>query len=125
MQNMKQHITIVGALHIGLSVLGLLLAFFLFAVIAGGGALSGDSEAITITLIVGSVIGGLLAVLSVPGIVAGWGLLKYQGWARILMMVVAAFDLFNVPIGTALGVYTFWVLIQEETTRLFSPQAAQ
>ena len=62
----------------------------------------------------------MVVVLSLPGIIAGIGLLKLQPWARILAIVISALDLLNVPIGTALGVYGLWVLLQAETERLFA-----
>jgi hypothetical protein len=61
--------------------------------------------------------------LSIPGVIGGIGLLKRKPWARILVLILAVFDLLNVPIGTAVGVYTIWVLIQEETEQLFSAEA--
>ena len=62
----------------------------------------------------------MVVVLSLPGIIAGIGLLKLQPWARILAIVISALNLLNVPIGTALGVYGLWVLLQAETERLFA-----
>ena len=120
MQNMRQHVTIVGALHIGLGALGLLAAFIVFAATAGGGLISGDSEAIRITLLVGSLVGGLLALLSAPSLVAGIGVLRHQNWARIMTLILSAFNLFCVPIGTAIAIYTFWALMQDEAVAMFS-----
>jgi len=108
---MKQHVTVVGALHIGFGALGLLIALIVFLAIVGGGLLSGDEDAIAITSVVGTIITFFFALLSIPGIIGGIGLLKYQPWARVLVMILAVFNLVNVPIGTAVGVYTIWVLI--------------
>lgn len=36
-------------------------------------------------------------------------------------LVVAVFELLNVPFGTLLAIYTFWVLLNERTKPLFSP----
>jgi hypothetical protein len=119
-QTMEQHVTVVGALHIGLAALTLLAAAIVFTAVVGGGLISGDPEAIRITAIVGAAISSFLAVLSVPGIVGGIGLLKRRSWARILVLIVAVLDLFFIPIGTLLGVYTIWVLMQDETAQLFS-----
>ena len=116
---MKQHVTIVAALRIGLSLLWLLLAAFVFVAVVGGGLLSGDSEAIRITSIVGTVIAVVFGCLAVPGVIAGIGLLKYQNWARILNMILSIFDLLAVPIGTLVGAYSIWVLAQKETEVLF------
>lgn len=108
----------VGALHIGLAALALLAAAIVFVAVVGGGLISGDPEAIRITAIVGTSVSGFLALLSVPGIVGGIGLLKCWSWARILVLILAVLDLFNIPIGTLLGVCTIWVLMQDETAQL-------
>lgn len=123
MHNMKQHVTIVGALHIGLGALGLLATLIVFAAVAGGGFISGDAEAIRITLLVASLVGGILAVLSIPFLVAGIGVLRYQNWARIMTLILSAFNLFFIPIGTAIAIYTFWALMQDETVAMFTRPA--
>ena len=53
------------------------------------------------------------------GIIAGIGLLKFQQWARILALVLAVLHVLSFPIGTALAIYAFWVLLKPETTPLF------
>ena len=40
----------------------------------------------------------------------GFGLLNRKPWGRVLAMVVAILQLIKIPVGTALGVYTLWVL---------------
>jgi hypothetical protein len=35
-------------------------------------------------------------------------------------MILAVIDLLNIPIGTAVGVYSLWVLLQPETEKLFA-----
>jgi hypothetical protein len=54
-----------------------------------------------------------LVVLGIPGMVAGYGLLRRKAWGRILAMVVGFLGLVNVPLGTAIGIYTFWLLLQD------------
>ena len=56
-------------------------------------------------------LGGLLLAGAVIGIVAGWGLLERQPWARTLAIVLGCFSLLDMPFGTALGIYTRWVLL--------------
>jgi hypothetical protein len=63
-------------------------------------------------------------LLSIPSIFAGVGLLSYKPWARILTLVVSGFDLINIPFGTALGFYGFWVLLSREGTALFEQPSA-
>jgi uncharacterized membrane protein (DUF2068 family) len=54
---------------------------------------------------------GLLIAKGLIAAVAGWGLLERQGWARILAIVLAFLSLLHFPFGTALGIYTLWVLL--------------
>lgn len=62
-----------------------------------------------------SFIGWLLLVKAAAGLIAGWGLLQRQEWARTVALVVGFVALLNVPIGTALGVYTLWVLLPAQS----------
>ena len=50
---------------------------------------------------------GLLAALS---LVTGYGLLTRRSWGRTLALVSGILGLLHPPLGTALGVYTLWVL---------------
>ena len=117
---MEKHVTVVGVIHIGFSVLGLLAALIIFVSTVGSGIISGDEEALAILTTVGVSVALVLILLSVPGIVGGIGLLRYRPWARYLILILAVLDLFNIPIGTAAGVYTIWVLVQDETAQLFT-----
>lgn len=65
-----------------------------------------------------SVVAILLLAKAALGFLAGWGLLQRERWARILALVLAFVSLFtNIPFGTALGVYTMWVLLPSESER--------
>ena len=120
---MKQHVTVVGALHIGLGVLKLFAAVVAFFAIVGGGVLSGDAEAMLVTGIVGPAVGLFLFLLAVPSIAGGVGLLKGKSWARILVLILGIFNLIDFPIGTLIGLYTLWVLLNQETALLFDGEA--
>jgi Ca2+/Na+ antiporter len=99
--------------------MGIIAAIIVFAAVVGGGLISGDQTAIAITSLVGSIIATLILVLSLPGLVAGIGLLRLRPWSRLLTLVLAVFDLMAIPIGTAFGLYAIWVLVQEDTVTLF------
>jgi hypothetical protein len=45
--------------------------------------------------------------------------LYFKSWARIVGIVLSAVSLINIPIGTAVGAYGLWVLLNKETERLF------
>ncbi len=58
-----------------------------------------------------TMLGVFILAKSSVGFLAGWGLLNREPWARILALVLGFVALLNVPFGTALGVYTLWVLL--------------
>jgi threonine/homoserine efflux transporter RhtA len=43
--------------------------------------------------------------------------------SRLVGLALAVPNLFFLPVGTALAVYTFWVLLSNETRKLFEPAA--
>jgi hypothetical protein len=53
------------------------------------------------------------------GFLAGWGLLQRKSWARILALVLGTLSLLDVPLGTALGIYTLWVLLPARSEEEF------
>jgi len=69
-----------------------------------------------------SAVAGLLFLKAVAGFAAAWGLLERQPWARVLTLVLGFVSLIHIPFGTALGIYTIWVLLpgqaDEEYRRL-------
>jgi hypothetical protein len=74
---------------------------------------------IHIIAIVGGIITLFTLLLSLPALLLGYGLLNLRPWARILGLVMSGLSLFHVPIGTALALYSFWVLLKPETEALF------
>jgi len=60
-------------------------------------------------------IGVLILAKAAAGFIAGWGLLQHESWGRLLSLIIAFISLFNVPLGTALGIYTFWVLLPTQS----------
>ncbi len=121
---MEKHIQIVGILHIVGGALGILIGLVCFVAIAGGGILSSDYEAMSIALIVAIAIAGFFLVLSLPAIIGGIFLMKKANWARILILIISVLNLVNFPLGTAMGIYSLWVLLNADTIPLFSGQAA-
>jgi hypothetical protein len=116
---MQKHVTLLGALFIAYHVLGLLAGIIIMVLLSSIGVLTHEPQAMAILSAVGVGIGTFFIVVSVPGLIAGIGLLRSQGWSRILALIVGAFDLLDIPLGTALGVYTFWVLLQDDTMEVF------
>ncbi|HWS56686.1 MAG TPA: hypothetical protein VN228_21300 [Pyrinomonadaceae bacterium] len=56
----------------------------------------------------------LYLMLSLPGLVAGYAMLKRKSWARIAGIVAAVVAGMSFPFGTALCVYTFWFCFSKQ-----------
>ena len=124
---MELHVKVLAAFHLVFGVLGLmgsLVVALLFGGVAGiiNMATIDDPNAFLAVPVVG-LVGGILVVLiftlSIPGIIAGIGLLRHRPWARILAIVLSVLNLIVVPIGTLLGMYGLWVLLSRNTAPLF------
>jgi len=122
-RNMKQHVSFVGALHIGFGLLGIVGALaiffgfqFLFELV------DHDPIAQKVLSYVGNTIALITMFFSSLGVIGGAGLFSYRSWARILVMIVSAVNCLNIPVGTAKGIYSIWVLMQPETIELFEDQ---
>jgi hypothetical protein len=129
----QQHVHLLGILWLAVSafnaVAGLILlvvANTLFAHLHEMGAPpqvpTGFLESLLTT------IGIIILAKAAFGFFAGWGLLQREPWARIVALVLAFISLFNIPFGTAVGVYTMWVLLpgqsQEEYDSMVVTRAA-
>lgn len=115
---MDRHIKILGILTLIFH--GLLIPALLVIVIVfwGASVLADDPTASGVIGGVGIIIAVILLVLMLPGIIGGIGLLTRKSWARIPVMIANAINIFSFPVGTALGIYTFWVLTKEESIDL-------
>ena len=129
---MEKHIQVVGILNITYRGMLLLVSFVLFAIAAcfgrfmsmlmRMGQLDGRDvpyEILDMIPVILVIVAILMFVVSVAGIVAGIGVLKRKSWGRVLMLVISFINLLRIPFGTALGAYSIWVLLNDETIRLF------
>ena len=113
---MKTHVQIVAALHIAFGALSLLAAITVFAFFGMAGTIvlsHGEHEAASRVSIVAVVLSGFLVVLALPGIIGGWALFTDRSWGRPFVMMLGVLQLFNIPFGTVLGIYTLWALLHE------------
>jgi hypothetical protein len=124
----ETHVKVLAILYIVISGFFALSALLLMFIFGGTSALVGATApgdeamvAIPIIGITGLALVTFLLALSLPGLIGGFGLLKRQNWARILLIVLSALNLINIPFGTILGAYGLWVLLNKDTERLFTP----
>jgi hypothetical protein len=62
-------------------------------------------------------LGIFLGFFGILHLVLAWGLFERQPWARALGLVLGILALLRFPLGTALGIYTLWVLAPEQSSR--------
>lgn len=126
---MRQHIDTMGVLFMVYGVLQLVGVLVLGLMLVGGvglavvGVSSGEEELLLLGGVygmIGLLAGALALVLAVGYLVAGQGLRKRRSWARIAAFVLGALALLNVPLGTALGVFAFIVLLDDEVAAEFA-----
>jgi hypothetical protein len=120
----RQHLDTIGLLWIVYGALwlagGLLmvLLFGLGGVGMGIAGLSGGEDELLIAgggYLVVAVVAGLFFVLfAAPHIVVGIAVRRRRKWSRIGAIVLGAIALTNMPLGTLLGVYTIYKLVDPE-----------
>ncbi len=123
-RDMGVHVPVLGWILIALHGLSLLIAGFLFILLVGVGLAVGDAEASRILTVVGVLVSGFLALLALPGVVAGAALLARKSWGRILALIVALLGILNFPLGTIVSIYAFWVLLQDAAPAYFQASTA-
>lgn len=115
----EEHVKILGIIYIVFGALGILGSIVILSVLMGGSFLTGEEEAIFALTLAGFIISSYGILISLPGIIGGIGLIYHRGWARILVVILGILKLLNIPVGTAIGIYTLWVLMQDDTVKLF------
>jgi len=131
---MEKHLNVVAILNIVYRSLVIVWAFVLLALVAWFDDLIGElvqwgsinpnevpMGVFDIVPLILVPIAGLMAIVSVAGILGAVGVLKKKEWGRILLLIVSFFNLLRIPLGTILGGYSIWVLLNDETIRIFNP----
>jgi hypothetical protein len=120
---MKKHVTVVGAIQIGINILGLFISMGLYFLLSNIMDVMPTNDMPTFVVdfltYLFSILPVVMGLLSILGLVGSIALLSYKPWGRIMVIIVAALGCLNIPLGTLIGVYTIWVLMQDETLKLF------
>jgi len=123
----EDHNKILGIMHLvygGMHAISLVLVVFAFIIMgitlpfASSGS---DAPPLALFGILGIVIAAFTLILTIPPLVAGYGFLKRKQWSKTAGAISAALALISIPMGTALGVYTFWFLFGEKGRQIYSP----
>ena len=116
---MDQHKKVLGIIYLvtatlQIIVLGFLSTIFSFIIAMVSKEASGDGA--WVLEMVSSILRWLpwtiIIIISIPSLIAGFGLINKQPWALILALVLGCLKLFSFPIGTAIGVYSIWVYVE-------------
>jgi len=122
---MEGHVKALGIIYMVLGCLGALAGLgmlLLFGGLAGAGMASGEAgaeEAAGMFGVLGGFIFMLTLLMCLPSILVGWGLLKRKSWSRIGAIILGVLSLPGFPIGTAIGVYSLWAMLNKDTLPLF------
>jgi len=120
---MSLHIDVLGRLHAMWGAFGLLTGSSLFTPALGPNAaldalgLAGPAGQTAVGIFV--VFGGVLFLGGLAALIVGLALSRRAPAARMGALVLAVPHLVLAPFGTALGVYTFWVLLNDDARRAF------
>ena len=123
---MRKHVTILAWLHIAHAILLTCVAVIVSMVLYSVGFIEGlfneGFETFSILTLVAFVVSFSMMLLAVPSYIAGIGLLNRRPWARTMTAVLGILGLFlNFPVGTAVGIYTIFVLFNKDTDAVFEP----
>ncbi len=121
-REMQQHVTILAWLLIVANAILFAVGLCGLLFFVGIGVVSADRTAMGVLGVIGVVAVLFFAVMALPGILAGYGLLQRQKWGQILGIIVGFLNLVNFPVGTAIGIYALFVLLQQAATEYFAPQ---
>ena len=126
---MDTHVKVLGILNIvsgAMGVCGALFMILIFGFSANAVAVDGDADAALALPLIGLTGAALVVAIlmvSLPGIIIGWGLYRFRPWARVAGIVLALLSLVVVPFGTILGAYGLWVLLSKATEPQFQVRA--
>lgn len=123
---MNKHVTTIAMVCVGLAIIGIVVSGTIYLGVRWLIDLPQHVRMETalipaVALPVSNAVIAFLLVGSILNIIAGLGLFARREWGRYLALLIAVFNLFNVPVGTMIGIYMFWALLHDDTTRLFKP----
>jgi hypothetical protein len=108
----KTHQKILGAMLIAYSVMAIIGAVSLLVAIDFIKVFVFEDDIINFVTAFSRIIGIILLVVSIPGIIAGAGMLMEKNWAKTFSLIMGLFFLWFFPFGTILGAYAIWFSAQ-------------
>ncbi len=109
-----QSTVLLGWIYIVANVLLLLAGAVVFFLLFGLGYASCEWESFIILSGLGLFLGVLIILLAFVGILAGCGLIRGCAWGRTLGIIVAVLARICFPIGTLIGIFALFLLLQDK-----------
>ncbi len=110
----ERHRSTLGALHLVLGAMNIIAAVIIWLVLGGTALLaSADPEAVQILGAVSGLISTILIIVAIPPVVAGIALIQKKSWGRAAAIISSFLNLTSVPFGSAVGIYTLWVVFTD------------
>lgn len=120
---MKSHVNFLGVLQVTWGAIGLVLGASLLLLAAGAAAIvrtsPGDPWTAILTSLLFAVFAAALALDGWANMWVGRGIRQLRPAGRTGAFVVSVINLFVLPFGTALAIYSFWVLLHDDARALF------
>lgn len=117
---MRAHLDLLGRLHVVWGGFGVLAGASLLILAAGAALTPGDGAS---RLRLGAIIIAAAASLPMLGgllsVWAGRALRRREPRGRLGALVLGLPNLFVLPFGTALGIYSYWVLLNDSVRQMF------
>lgn len=125
---MRSHVSLLALLQLTWGGMGLLLGASLLLLGAGAAAIARQPDADPLTAGATAFLFVVFALAVAAGgyasVWAGRALQRYRSPGRTGALLLALMNLFVLPFGTALAIYTFWVLLHNEVRALFESAAS-
>ena len=124
---MPAHVDLIGLLFIVWGVLTaligvstLMLGIGAVALLASASRSGGGEMAAGLTAVAFTALAIIAMIWGVAHVMVGVPLRRHRPSARLIALMLGSVDLVLVPYGTALGIYAMWVLLHEDSKKLFA-----
>ena len=120
---MDRHVRILGILNMVYGIVGAAAAIVILVRFGGfNGVYAAFNE--DIVGLIAMILVAFQLLIAAPCILAGYYVRLLQDWARVMLIIVSAVNVLNVPFGTVIGAYGLWTLMTPETDPLFQNATA-
>jgi len=118
----EQHIKYLAYAHIVYaalhSLLGVFVSFMMFMMLSTGPG-HGAEPPLAFSVFISVFLLIFTVGWTIPSMIAAYSLLKRKRWAKTAGIVAGVFAATQLPVGTAVGVYTFWFLFSENGRQVY------